>query len=230
MKCFKYRLHNKQFGIGVIDFGGFISILLLGFSDNTFSGLRVRKDKLGELVAALCCVYSGQKNKVTIANGSPDYQNSDIIVKRSGYCICIGKRYSWYPNSCRSRLCFIDKIAVHLAQILEAGNSNGVLDVEEFINPVYENGEWRLIFVLNFGNRVVITTLDAYDLVQGIIIPKYKIHTVSNKLLKLYSTMSRTALANYEMSYSYGRGKLVLPGTDSVLFVGETLRNIYDSQ
>ena len=42
--------------------------------------------------------------------------------------------------------------------------------------------------------------------------------------------MSRTALANYEMSYSYGRGKLVLPGTDSVLFVGETLRNIYDSQ
>lgn len=225
MKYYKYRLHNKQYGIGVVDFGGFISILHMGFSYSTFSGLRVRKDKLGELVAALCCVYSGQKNKVTIANGSPDYGNSDIIVKRSGYGISICKASLWSYD-----LYFIDKIAIPLIQILEDGTSNGVLDVEEFIKPVSDSGYWYWIFVFNFGNRVVIAKLNEYDRVEGIIIPMCRTYTVSNKLLISYEKMSRTALAHLDMSYPYGRGELVLPGSDSVLFVSKTLRDIYDSQ
>ena len=46
-----------------------------------YTGLRIRKDKISDLGKALCCVYSGQKNRDTIVNGSPDCPNYDIVVK-----------------------------------------------------------------------------------------------------------------------------------------------------
>lgn len=227
MKFHKYRNYTNNNAIGATDFGGFISILQMDISCGTFSGVRVRKDKRDELVAALCCVYSGVKKNVTVANGSPDFESNNIVVNRSGYDIHVSKEYSWSRG-----LCFSDKVALPLIQLLEPGCPNGTIEVEHFIKPVNEDGLRNWIFILNFGNRVAISILDEYDHVQGMIIPMSSIHTVSNKLLREYNTRKKNWASNsqFDMANPYGRGKLVLPGSDSILFVGETLRNIYDSQ
>lgn len=224
MKLIKFNIYNDRYALGIADFGGFISILLMGFTNNTYSGLRVRKDKLGELVAALCSVYSGKKNIVTVANGSPDLVNSNIVVKRTGYCIRLSKEHSWSGG-----LHFYDKVALPLIQLLESDSLNDIIEVEEFINPAFEDGVQRWIFVLNFGNRVVISNLDEHDWAQGMIIPRSSIYTVSNKLLREYNTRKKNWAPNsqFDMANPYGRGKLVLPGSDSILFVGETLKTIY---
>lgn len=224
MKFHKYRNYTNNNAIGATDFGGFISILQMDISRGTFSGVRVRKDKLGELVAALCSGYSGKKNIVTVANGSPDLVNSNIVVKRTGYCIRLSKEHSWSGG-----LHFYDKVALPLIQLLESDSLNDIIEVEEFINPAFEDGVQRWIFVLNFGNRVVISNLDEHDWAQGMIIPRSSIYTVSNKLLREYNTRKKNWVPNsqFDMANPYGRGKLVLPGSDSILFVGETLRTIY---
>jgi hypothetical protein len=106
---------------------------------------------------------------------------------------------------------------------------NDIIEVEEFINLAFEDGVQRWIFVLNFGNRVVISNLDEHDWAQGMIIPRSSIYTVSNKLLREYNTRKKNWAPNsqFDMANPYGRGKLVLPGSDCILFVGETLRTIY---
>ncbi len=224
MKFHKYRNYTNNNAIGATDFGGFISILQMDISRGTFSGVRVRKDKRDELVAALCCVYSGVKKNVTVANGSPDLVNSNIVVKRTGYCIRLSKEHSWSGG-----LHFYDKVALPLIQLLESDSLNDIIEVEEFINPAFEDGVQRWIFVLNFGKRVVISNLDEHDWAQGMIIPRSSIYTVSNKLLREYNTRKKNWAPNsqFDMANPYGRGKLVLPGSDCILFVGETLRTIY---
>ena len=224
MKFHKYRNYTNNNAIGATDFGGFISILQMDISRGTFSGVRVRKDKRDELVAALCCVYSGVKKNVTIANGSPDFESNNIVVNRSGYDIHVSKEYSWSRG-----LCFSDKVALPLIQLLESDSLNDIIEVEEFINPAFEDGVQRWIFVLNFGNRVVISNLDEHDWAQGMIIPRSSIYTVSNKLLREYNTRKKNWASNsqFDMANPYGRGKLVLPGSDCILFVGETLKTIY---
>ena len=121
---------------------------------------------------------------------------------------------------------FIDRIAIPLIQLLEDGTSNSEFEVEEFIKPVYENKSWYWIFVFNFGNRVVIANLNEYDRVQGMTIPMSRAYTVSNRLFDMYHMNGKT-ITNYDMANPYGRGKLILPNSSSVLFVGETLRSIY---
>jgi len=220
MKTYKYKIHRESFTIGIIDYGGFITILNMNHID-TYTGLRIRKDKTSDLVKALCCVYSGQKNKVTIVNASPDCPNYNIIVKKSGFYICI-EVDSWMYGG----IYFIDRIAIPLIQLLEDGTSNSEFEVEEFIKPVYENKSWYWIFVFNFGNRVVIANLNEYDRVQGMTIPMSRAYTVSNRLIYMYHMNGKT-ITNYDMANPYGRGKLILPNSSSVLFVGETLRSIY---
>ena len=224
MIFYTFRNNRNNYAIGATDFGGFNSILHMNISCGTFSGVRVRKDKRDELVAALCRVYSGEKKNVTIANGSPDFESNNIVVNRSGYDIHVSKEYSWSRG-----LCFSDKVALPLIQLLEPGHSNRTIEVEHFIKPVNEDGNRHWIFVLNFGNRVVISTLDEYDHAQGMIIPRSSIYTVSNRLLQEYNTRKKNWAPNsqFDMANPYGRGKLVLPGSDSILFVGETLRTIY---
>lgn len=223
MKTFKYKIHRENFTIGIVDYGGFITILNMNNID-IYTGLRIRKDKISDLVKALCCVYSGQKNRVTIVNSSPDCPNYDIVVKRSGFYIYI-EQNSWTYGG----LYFIDRIALPLIQLLEDGTSNGVFEVDEFIKPVYDIGYWFWIFVFNFGNRVVIAKLNEYDRLQGMTIPMSRTYTLSKKLINMYHMNGKT-ITNYDMANPYGRGKLILPSSDSVLFVGETLRNIYVSQ
>lgn len=223
MKTYKYKIHRESFTIGIVDYGGFITVFNMNNSD-TYTGLRIRKDKTSDLVKALCCVYSGQKNKITIANASPDSPNHDIVVKRTDFYICI-KIDSWTYGG----IYFIDRIAMPLIQLLEDGTSNGVFEVEEFIKPVYENRSWSWIFVFNFGNRVVIANLNEYNRVQGMTIPMSRAYTVSNMLINMHHMNGKT-ITNYDMANPYGRGELILPNSDGVLFVGETLRNIYDSQ
>lgn len=219
MKLFKYRLNNHKYGIGVVDCGGFISIFHMGFTDNTYTSLRVINDRVSELVVALGCVYSRQKNKVIIANCSPN-SNRSIQVNRSGYGIHI------------SNLCINDNVALRLVQILVGGISKRVLDIEEFICPICENGVWHWIFVFNFGHKVVIAKSDEYDNIQGMIIPTSKTYTVSNKLLREHEARIKNGSPNtqYDMANPYGRGELVLPGSNSIQFVGETLKTIYFSQ
>lgn len=214
---------NKNF-LAVEDYEDFIVIFHFRPDMGIYRGVRIKKDKLGEVINALSQVPTGEFFSITVVDASPSsskaHYNADIVVKRIGFFTFI-ERGDFIPW-----VCFPCNLVPALIELLKGNVPSEAFDVENQIIHIPEiQGKRypRWTNVLNLDTIIVILDIDRDDIVGGTTIPLVNV----DLLIKDLQTVPRDAV---EITLSNPTDMLMLDATVIGPLVNELKRIKFSQQ
>ena len=191
----KVILLKKNF-LAVEDYGDFIVIFHFNPSMGIYRGIRIKKDKLADVISALGRVTTGKDYIIKVDDASPGSSGAiydagtDIVVRAFDGFIFIerGEFIPWVS--------FPSDLTPDLIELLAGNVPSGADDVENQIIHIPQGTRFqRWTNVLNFGVLVVIMNLDSDDVVGGAMIPLLHVDQLIKSLLASKDSVEIT-LAN----------------------------------
>lgn len=190
-------IENQNF-IAVEDYGGFIAIFHFRLDMGIYHGIRIKKDKLGEVINALSQTPVGGYQKTTVVDASPGSSranyDTDIVVRIHGDFTFI-ERDNFIPW-----VCVPCSMVPDLIELLKGNVPSGAFNIENLIiNIPRINGKRnpRWTNVLDLGTFVVIMDIDGDDIVGGATIPLENVDQQIKILQSIPSSAAVIALSNH---------------------------------
>lgn len=191
----KVILLKKNF-LAVEDYDDFIVIFHFNPSMGIYRGIRIKKDKLADVISALDRVTTGKAYIIKVGDASPGSSGAvydagtDIVVRAFDGFIFI-ERGDFIPW-----VSFPSDLAPDLIELLAGNVPSGADDVENHIIHIPQGKRYqRWTNVLNFGVLVVIMNIDSDDIVGGAMIPLMYVDQLIKSLLSPKDSVEIT-LAN----------------------------------
>lgn len=221
--------------IGIEDFGELIGIFYIRVEEEDYRCIRVKKDRIRELIDAMSRVTSDQDSEVKVFGAVTDFTDIngsiDVVVEEleSGYITIrrddMSGGWIWIRRN----------YVTDLAQVLEGTAPASSCDVESHVITGIKEGKPMWINVLNMRDYACIITIDINDNVKGTSIPIDKIPKVADdqqrRLAAHESAIKRgiDVSTDFGLVISDGYGLMGFPA-DSISSLVKVLREIYDSQ
>ena len=213
---------NKNF-LAVEDYEDFIVIFHFRPDMGIYRGVRIKKDKLGEVINALTQVPTGEFFSITVVDASPSsskaHYNADIIVKRIGLFTFI-ERGDFIPW-----VCFPCDLVPALIELLKGNVPSGVFNVENriiYTPEIQGKSNPRWTNVLDLGTFVVILDIDGDDIVGGATIPLVNVDQQIKILQSIPSSAAVIALSNHR--------SIIMLNADAIEPIVKELKRIKLSQ
>lgn len=191
-------LFKNQNFLAVEDYGGFIAIFHFRLDMGIYHGIRIKKDKIDEVINTLSLRPVSGYLKVRVCDASPSSPDAnydaDIVVRMLRDFTFI-ERDNFIPW-----VCVPCSMVPDLIELLKGNVPSGAFNIENLIiNIPRINGKRnpRWTNVLDLGTFVVIMDIDGDDIVGGATIPLVNVDQQIKILQSIPSSAAVIALSNH---------------------------------